>query len=380
MSRLLESIQAAAGAVELRWRDGGGPTHVPWFWLRDHCQCSECIHPHTLQRMVDTFSIPADVRPSNLALVENGTWVEVDWEGDAHKSRYPSTFLATAEVRRDAFEPRYTSPVLWDGKRIEEELPSVRFEELHQEGSDGLLRLLEKVERYGLCFVRGTPPTEEATERLAELISYIRVTIFGGFWGATDEREFADTGYTTLAITPHTDGTYVMDAPGLMLFHCIRFEGSGGENTFVDGFRVAEILEQTNPKAFQLLSTVEVLGQYLGDGVHLRARRPVFRLNEAGRLAQISYNNHDRAPFRLPDEEMAAFYEALRAFNRLIEDPNNQLKRRLLPGELLLFDNWRVLHGREAYEGKRDLIGCYFNWEDFESRLRLLRAELAAEA
>jgi len=69
-----------------------------------------------------------------------------------------------------------------------------------------------------------------------------------------------------------------------------------------------------------------------------------------------------------------------RAFNRLIEDPDNQLKRRLLPGDLLLFDNWRVLHGREAYEGKRDLIGCYFNWEDFESRLRLLRAELAAEA
>jgi len=329
--------------------------------------------------MVDTFSIPADVRPSNVTLAENGIWVEVAWERDAHKSRYLSTFLAAADVRHDAFEPRYTSPVLWNCKLIEADLPSVHFEELHREGAEGLLRLLEKVERYGLCFVRGTPPTEEATKTLAERIGYIRVTIFGGFWGTTDKSEYADTGYTTLAITPHTDGTYMMDAPGLMLFHCVQFEGSGGENVFVDGFRVAEILKQTNPKAFELLSTVAVPGQYLGDGVHLRARRPVFRLNDAGRLAQISYNNHDRAPFRLPDEEMAAFYEALRAFNRLIEDPENQLKRRLLPGELLLFDNWRVLHGREAYEGKRDLIGCYFNWEDFESRLRLLRTELAAE-
>ena len=76
---------------------------------------------------------------------------------------------------------------------------------------------------------------------------------------------------------------------------------------------------------------------------------------------------------------MSAFYQALRVFNRLIEDPDNQLKLRLEPGELVLFDNWRVLHGREAFEGKRQLIGCYFNREDFESRLRLLRVELAAE-
>ena len=43
------------------------------------------------------------------------------------------------------------------------------------------------------------------------------------------------------------------------------------------------------------------------------------------------------------------------------------------PGEVLLFDNWRVLHGRAAYEGERRLCGTYLNWEDFESRLRLLR-------
>lgn len=378
MSRLLESVHATTAALELRWRDGGDPTHVPWFWLRDHCQCSQCLHPRALQRMVDTFSIPADVRPSDARLVENGTWVEVDWGKAAHKSRYPSSFLAAADARHDAFEPRGASPELWDRKLIEADLPSVQFEELQQEGSDGLLHWLEKVERYGLCFVRGTPPTEEASKALAERVGYIRVTIFGGFWGRTDEREYADTGYTTLAITPHTDGTYVLDAPGLMLFHCVEFEGSGGESVFVDGFRVAEVLEQTNREAFEVLTTVAVPGQYLGDGVHLRARRPVFRLDDAGRLAQVSYNNHDRAPFRLPDEEMAAFYEALRAFNRLIEDPDNQLKRRLVPGELLLFDNWRVLHGREAFEGKRQLIGCYLNREDFESRLRLLRAELAA--
>jgi trimethyllysine dioxygenase len=40
---------------------------------------------------------------------------------------------------------------------------------------------------------------------------------------------------------------------------------------------------------------------------------------------------------------------------------------------VLLFDNWRVLHGRAAYQGARRLCGTYLNREDFESRLRLLR-------
>ena len=49
-----------------------------------------------------------------------------------------------------------------------------------------------------------------------------------------------------------------------------------------------------------------------------------------------------------------------------------QWHRVLRPGDALLFDNWRVLHGRLAYTGKRTLCGAYLNHEDFESRLRLL--------
>jgi len=50
-----------------------------------------------------------------------------------------------------------------------------------------------------------------------------------------------------------------------------------------------------------------------------------------------------------------------------------QHRRRLLPGSVLLFDNWRVLHARDAYTGYRRLAGVYLNKEDVESRLRSLR-------
>ena len=116
----------------------------------------------------------------------------------------------------------------------------------------------------------------------------------------------------------------------------------------------------------------------LGDGVHLRAEHPVIGLDRNGDFAQIAYNNYDRAPFRLPTSRMTAFYRALKLFNRLINDPANEITMRLAPGTALLFDNWRTLHGRRSYQGFRRLCGAYLNKEDFDSRLRVLQAVAGA--
>ncbi len=119
---------------------------------------------------------------------------------------------------------------------------------------------------------------------------------------------------------------------------------------------------------------MKVPAQYLGDGVHLRAEHPVIGLDHAGDFVQIAYNNYDRAPFILPRPRMTAFYRALKLFNQLINDPANEITMRLAPGTALLFDNWRTLHGRRAYQGYRRLCGAYLNKEDFDSKLRVLRA------
>ena len=103
------------------------------------------------------------------------------------------------------------------------------------------------------------------------------------------------------------------------------------------------------------------------------AKRPVFRLDSAGRLIQVSFNHLDRAPLFLPEFELQAFYRAYGAFARLANDRQLQYRRRLEPGSLVLFDNWRLLHARDAYQGYRRLAGAYLNKEDVESRLRVLR-------
>jgi alpha-ketoglutarate-dependent taurine dioxygenase len=49
-------------------------------------------------------------------------------------------------------------------------------------------------------------------------------------------------------------------------------------------------------------------------------------------------------------------------------------------GEILVFDNVRLLHGRKGYEDKpnntRHLVGSYMDWDLAYSRIRVLRKKL----
>jgi trimethyllysine dioxygenase len=163
------------------------------------------------------------------------------------------------------------------------------------------------------------------------------------------------------------------------MFHCLAFDGVGGENVFVDGFKIAGIMKRETPDLYRILTEIEVPGQYIDHekGIHLMARRPLLREDSAGRLAQVSFNNLDRAPFALEPERMTKFAEAYAAFAAHANDRTLQYRRRLAPGSLVLFDNWRLLHARDAYSGYRRLAGAYLNKEDVESRLRVLRLRRA---
>lgn len=368
-------IGAAAlkDGVEIAFGHGGGQafTHVFTFsWLRDHCACATCRHAETQQRLLDTFALPADLRPGAIELGAGGAALAITWS-DGHQSNYSVAELADA-LTPVGFLPSDTTT--WNDAEIAADFPQVTFDTLMADDG-GLETCLDLLARYGFCFVEETPATPEGTQAVATRIAYIRETIFGGYWDFTANLQHKDTAYTSLAIGPHTDGTYSFDAPGYQMLHVLGFDGTGGENVFVDAFRIAEIMRRDTPEFYRVLTEVEVPGQYidLDRGVHLMARRPLFRLDSTGRLAQVSFNNHDRAPFALESKRQALFSAAYAAFARHANDRALQYRRRLAPGSLALFDNWRLLHARDAYQGVRRLAGAYLNKEDVESRLRVLR-------
>ncbi len=371
---LLESARLVDDEVEVTWRNQRMSARFSPFWLRDHCHASHSLNADTLQRQVDTFSIPAGLAPRALEVVDAGRTLAIHWQGEDAVSTLPADFLRTV-AENDGYEPA-PARRLWDRSTIGDRLPTMAYAEVMRD-EEGLRRWLTLVEEYGFALCEGVPATIEGTKELATRVGYVRQTIFGGMWDFSANLAFKDTAYTSAAIGPHTDGTYSNDSPGFQMFHCLKFDGTGGDSTLVDGFKVAEHIRRTDRAAFEVLSAVKVPAHYLGDGVHLRAEHPVIGLDRNGDFSQIAYNNYDRAPFRLPAPRMKAFYAALKLFNQLINDPAYEITMRLTPGTALLFDNWRTLHGRRAFQGFRWLCGAYLNKEDFESKLRVLRAAAA---
>ena len=76
------------------------------------------------------------------------------------------------------------------------------------------------------------------------------------------------------------------------------------------------------------------------------------------------------------------FYKAISAFRELLHDDEQEMFYQLRPGQLLLFDKWRVLHSRTSFTGERRMCGAYYSKDDFISRYKTLnnkREDLVAE-
>ena len=372
---MLRDVRIEADSAAIAWTDGHQVT-VPLLWLRDHCPCPKCLHPETRQRLSDTVAFDVALTARRISIAANAPELEIEWSGDvAHASSFDAAWLREATRLSPMPAPQ---PYLWDDARLNGRVPHVAYEALMAPGDSGervLKDWLEQIERFGFAFVEGVPATPEATQAVARRPAYIRETIFGGYYDFTANMAHKDTAYTSMAIGPHTDGTYSFDAPGYQMFHCLGLDCVGGDSVLVDGFEIAAIMRAEMPDLYRVLTEVEVTGQYIDHekGIHLMAKRPVFRLDSSGRLVQVSFNHLDRAPLFLPAPELQAFYRAYGAFARLANDRRLQYRRRLEPGSLVLFDNWRLLHARDSYQGYRRLAGAYLNKEDVESRLRVLR-------
>ncbi|KAH6616520.1 hypothetical protein C7974DRAFT_318422 [Boeremia exigua] len=350
-------------------------TTIPNIWLRDNCQCSSCLHESTKQRLHDTFAIPKDVSIESMSVIE-GT-INVNWS-DGHKSTYGQSSLCDATTdfeRRSIVRQGLLTPKLWDST-IASEPPIVPYAEAPEKR---LRAVLSAIRRDGFCYVDNTPSdTPEATEALLRSIAFIRETHYGGFYDFTADLASQDTAYTNIALEAHTDNTYFSDPAGLQAFHLLSHtEGEGGASLLVDGFNVAEQLRHEDIAAYRVLSTVNVHAHASGnEGISIQPYRgfPVLEHDPmTGDLLRVRWNSSDRAGVELPLEQVEKWYDAARKFDALLKKKENEYWNKLVPGRVVIFDNWRVLHGRSSFTGKRRICGGYINRDDWISRYKMVR-------
>ena len=296
--------------------------------------------------------------------MDEGEGFRIKWS-DGHESYYAKTWLQAPKANSKRFIERngWVDPIYWTASSITQGAgpPTVDFNAV-MTTNEGLLEWLTKIRQYGFCYVDNTPVSPEETEKLLERIAYIRNTHYGGFWDFTSDLSKGDTAYTELAIGPHTDNTYFTDPAGLQLFHLLSHtDGSGGASGLVDGFAAAHELFKRNPKAYRQLSTTNVFSHASGNtdsSIQPVSSYPVLTHDaRTGVLSQVRWNTTDRAQIDLSLEYMDKWYDAAREWDGILQE--FQFWEQLVPGKALIFDNWRVLHARSAFDGKRRMCGGY---------------------
>ena len=337
----------------------------PNIWLRDHIKNKENWDFKTNQRITYTANLDINIKVKKAKLLKKGKFIEILWSDENKPTKYSYEFLKKNSLKK---EETKSDIQFWKDKDIKNQI-FINYKQLQTKV--GFKNLLKKIHIYGFAVVRNCSKNLNSVEYIAKKIGYVRNSIFGGLWTFESNNKKADSAYSIQELRPHTDSTYSNDAPGLQLLLCCKYDAKGGDSIMVDGFKLANEIKQKYKKHFKTLTNTKVKGSYIGDGVRLEAKRPIIKLNEKNNFDQISFNNYDRAPFRETNQKTINFYKAIKVFDTMANQKQYQWRHILKPGELLIFNNWRVMHGRGAFSGTRKMAGCYINKEDFDSCCRM---------
>lgn len=371
-AREISGMEHGAEGITLRWDDG----HVSRFealWLRDNCACPQCRHPQALER---TFMFIDHGAPEiTSALRGPDGMLEVHFRDgpEAHVSRYTTGWLrAQTEVERAA-RAQQCAPALWDAT-IALRLPRVDYAD-YMRTNAGLRAWIEALRSHGIVLLRNVPQVDGRLLEVAHRIGPVRASNFGEYYSVVSKPNPNASAYTPMGLELHTDLANWRTPPDVQLLFCLKNTVAGGESVFADGFRVAKALRAADPQAFRLLSTQPIEYRFHDETCDIRTAAPVIETDREGRLARIRFNNWLRSATVMPDGLVAPIYDALGKFWRMLRDPTYRLNLRLEPGDLIAYDNNRVLHGRMPFDetsGERHLQGCYLNLEDVDSTLRVL--------
>ena len=324
-------------------------------WARDACRCAECRDPGTDQHLVDATMLDGwtVVRTDRC-----DTRLEVTLHhrsGERHVCRIPKS--EPTDLRTESWPPAFTD--------------RIRGDSTSWTGDRGAF--VDQLARRGIALLHDCGVEPATVLEIGNTIGFVRETNYGSFFDVVAEPDPVNLAFTTLGLAAHTDNPYRDPCPTVQLLHCLAAARDGGASRFVDGFAAAECLRDEDPAVFQTLTTTDVTFRFRGRGVDLRARRPLIELDGDGEVRAVSVNNRSMEPLPVDRADTAAFYSAYRAFVDLLDRDDSAIEITLQPGELVAFDNRRVLHGRRAFHAteRRHLQGCYIDIDTIYSTARL---------
>ena len=337
-------------------------------WLRERVNNEDLLDQISGQRLYDPSDFKKNLKIKNALIKKKSLNVQFS---DGIKSNYDVDDLIT-EINKSL---SYRKISLWDSKI--KNIPKVIYKTNIFETKEGC-DLLQKFYQYGFTIVKKTPSEKNFIKKFAYSIGVIRPTNFGVIFNVRSVSNPNDLAYTTCPLPAHTDNPYRKPIPGIQMLHCIENKSKGGFSTLTDGFAVAEYLKKKHHNFFKLLSTVKIRFTYVSRDTILENWGEIIELDSNGFLKKVRLSPRlDYVPV-LKKEKLDQFYKARSLFIKLCNSKKFMIKFKLEPGDLMMMDNYRTLHGRTSFDrkiGKRHLQGCYIDHDSAESKMKYLERE-----
>jgi len=347
---------------------GSNKEEIHPFWLRERVSEKEHLDESTQQRLFDPSSMKQTVEIVNAEI--NGEFLKVKFN-DGVDSRF--------EIKKLSDELSLNSNQIIDIEKVKwksdfKNIKSFKFSDKFADSNE-MLNLLINFYKYGFVVIQDVPTNDNFLVKFGNMIGSVKRTNFGEHFNVKSKPNPNDLAYTALNLSPHTDNPYRKPIPNIQLLHCIENEVSGGYSTLVDGFSVAESLKKNQPNFFKILTEVKVKFRFVDKNVVLENVGQLIELDEDNKIKQVRFSTRlDFVP-ALEKERLDLYYQARNKISEIYNSNKFLIKFKLMPGDLLMMDNYRLLHGRTEFnsnEGNRFLQGCYIDYDSSEGKLRHL--------
>ncbi|KAK8391372.1 hypothetical protein O3P69_017167 [Scylla paramamosain] len=365
--------------LEVKFGDGT-EGRLPFVWLRDNCQCSQCFSVEGLGRKFLIDDLDVEVQPTKVE--ESMQGLTVKWS-DGHQSEYSTNWL-----QNRAFTP--------SSRALHREKYALRKEQWGAEhrikdfdyntlmsNERVLLDWLLTMERKGSAMVRNVPQKDVAGQELIEHIAFVKQCHYGPHSPVINRPNSNNVAFTNAKLGLHNDLPAYEHMPGIIFIQCLaQHPGAGGESIVTDGLFAAEELRRKRPEDFKILSSTDM---YFWDKGHANyswempefykiAKFPVIKVNGNNEVVQIAVSNTTRdSHMDLPPQEVKKYYAAYKRFYIILSA--NAMTFKMEQGDMMTLDNVRCLHGRESYDAdsQRHIETSYLDWDEARCRRRRLQ-------
>jgi gamma-butyrobetaine dioxygenase len=362
-------VDRTTGFVTVTWPDGDSFDAYS-LWLAENAE-GYGLEPSSRESTLEPRDLPDPLALIAARVDEDGA-LAIDW-ADGRRIRVHPGWLRHIADNQHLPSSALPEPTMWTGADFSEP-PTIDGSNI-LDNDIVLEEWLTLMIKYGICRLVNTPTDLDFVGRLVAHVGPIRDTNFGLVWSVKAKHDPDSTANTGLDLGQHTDLPTREVPPGFQFLHCVENTVAGGYSRMSDGWAVVEAIRTEHPDAYEALTTFEwVFCNRAKDAEH-RWIGPI--IDHGGKRQPLTLRAFYpvRSAPHMSHTDMPRAYDSLRVFATMARDPRFQLVYPFKPGDLVGFDNRRILHGRDTFEsgGSRHLRGSYADHDDLYSRLRVLR-------